>query len=94
MSRFPVRRFGILLMAASVTASGWAQGKPTSGGSTGGNTGGTTAPPTTGNNTPTRNIPTIQNPVQPEFNRPIFLSGKVVLDKGTALTQPIPVERV
>src|SRR6185369_1452722 len=88
--------FGKLLIVASlITASAWAQAKPPSGGTGGGgSTGGSTAPPTTGNNTPTRNIPTIQSPVQPDFNRPIFLSGKVVLDKGTALTQPIPVERV
>src|SRR5689334_2644890 len=98
MSRFPVRYLGTLIVAASlIPASAWAQGKPSGGGGgTGGegSTGGTTRPPTTGTTTPTRPMPTLPNPTQPEFNRPIFLSGKVVLDRGMAITQPIPVEPV
>lgn len=95
MSRFPMRCIGTLIVAASLLpASAWAQGKPGGGSTTGGSTGGSTRPPTTGTTTTTRPMPNIPNPTQPEFNRPIFLSGKVVLDRGMAITQPIPVERV
>lgn len=70
--------------------------RPTGGGT--GNTGsGTTAPPTTTTTTstptPRPSIPNINNP-NLEINRPIFLRGKVVMDQGMQITEPIPIQRV
>jgi tetratricopeptide (TPR) repeat protein len=68
----------------------WSQGKPTGGGGGGGGTG---APSRTGPSKPTiPSLPTM-NPI-PEMNRPIYLTGKVVLDRGSELPEPVPIQRV
>ncbi len=73
-----------------------AQAKPSGG--TGGTTGGgTTAPaPSTGSTGTTAPRPTIPNPTAPNFDimRPIFLRGKVVMDQGASITEPVPIQRV
>src|SRR5690349_5671617 len=82
-----------LMPVLAVTNVAFAQGRP------GGGAGATN--PGTPPNTP--NIPgTIpgqpQTPGQqlpyPEANRPIFLSGKVVMDDGTKPPEPVAIERV
>jgi len=51
-------------------------------------------PPTTTSNPPTRT--TIPNPSIPSLDnsRPIYLRGKVVLEQGMELTEPVPIQRV
>ena len=75
---------------------------PTGGGNGGGNGGGVTAPNPGGGNTtspfPGRTTPG-QNPNDrsqfPEMGpRPIFISGKVMMDDGTAPTEQVVIERV
>ena len=47
-------------------------------------------------NTPSRNIPsTNRSPNSTDaLNRPIFISGKVTLEGGGPLPEPVPIERV
>jgi tetratricopeptide (TPR) repeat protein len=97
MSTIRYRKFASILFVTSLlTVAGWSQAKPPSGG-TGGGGGGTTGGGTTSTTTtsvpPSRPPTSIPNPSQ-DFNRPIFLTGKVILDHGVAISQPIPVERV
>lgn len=86
--------FGLLFAASLSTSIGWSQAKPPSGGGggAGGNTG-TTRPPTITTSPTTRPAPNIPNPSM-DIYRPIYLSGKVILDRGGTVSQPIPVERV
>jgi tetratricopeptide (TPR) repeat protein len=84
----------LLISLVFVSAFGWSQARP--GGS--GNTG-TTAPPT---NSPSPSTPSTTRPSMPnpnsipglEVNRPIFLRGKVVLDQGGEISEPVPIQRV
>ena len=94
----------VLLIALFASAVVFAQAK--GGGSTGGNTGPATGP-NTGNNTNspinnTNNSPlnpnsiqnnTNQNPIPP-ITRPIFISGKVVLEDGTPPPTTVTILRV
>jgi Tfp pilus assembly protein PilF len=44
---------------------------------------------------PSRSAPSIRTPGSPDVNsRPIFVSGKVMLQGGGALPEPVPIERV
>ncbi|MGZ4896164.1 MAG: tetratricopeptide repeat protein [Candidatus Angelobacter sp.] len=44
---------------------------------------------------PSRNIPTTRTPGAPDSStRPLFISGKVMLQGGGALPEPVPIERV
>lgn len=59
-----------------------------------GPTGGPTGPGGIGRPTaPGTTIPSTRSPF-PEMNRPIFLSGKVVLSDGSKLSDPVLIERV
>lgn len=45
--------------------------------------------------TPSRSTPSIRTPGAPDVStKPFFVSGKVVLQGGGALTEPVPIERV
>ncbi len=92
--------FGIILSTHPAPCQRPGTGQPGSGGagtggaSTAGGTGTgagrtTTPPPTTTNPTNDRT----QNPFDLQ-NRPIFLSGKVVMDDGTPPPEPVVIERV
>ncbi|HEY7389205.1 MAG TPA: tetratricopeptide repeat protein [Bryobacteraceae bacterium] len=93
-----------LMPVLAVADLAFAQGRP--GGGAGATTPGTPAPNVPGNpgtRNPTPNIPgTIpgqpQTPGQqlpyPDMNRPIFLSGKVVMDDGSKPPEPVAIERV
>lgn len=85
-------RIVTLLLLAFCAVSAWAQAKPPSGGTGGGSTG--TPGPTSSTPTPPR--PNIPNtfPNTNEINRPIYLTGKVVLAQGEALGEPVPIQRV
>ena len=63
-----------------------------SGGQTGGNTGGNTGGTSRG--APTNPRPSTPPQRQPEDRRPVFLSGRVVLDDGTPPTERVSIERV
>ena len=44
---------------------------------------------------PTRNLPsTTRNPSTDSINRPLFIYGKVMLQGGGALPEPVPIERI
>src|SRR5712671_6481305 len=44
---------------------------------------------------PSRNIPATRTPSTPDtYARPIFVSGKVLLEGGGVLPEPVPIERV
>jgi tetratricopeptide (TPR) repeat protein len=81
---------------------GGSTGPTTGGGTTGGTPGGIGSPGGTGGTTgrPGQQLPTINDPRQqdqqrfPEMQRPIFLSGKVVMDDGTAPPEPVTIERI
>jgi Tfp pilus assembly protein PilF len=84
------------ILVCSIALPAFSQGHPggggggTRGGPGGGIPGGV---PTTGNNNVPGGIPTaIPNPT---FNRqPTFFSGKVVLDDGTELTEPVSIQTI
>ncbi len=93
--------------AAVLTLTGWAQQGGGGGGGQappgGGGAPGGTAPPTPSPSIPTpsttgrerQQIPQLgeQQPF-PEMRRPIFLSGKVILEDGTPPPEPVVIERV
>ncbi len=93
MGRSTVPSVILLLATILIQASGWTQTRPTGGGS------GTTAPPA---NTPTTSTPSPTRPTIPnpnnfptmDVNRPIYIRGKVVLDHGGQLSEPVPIQRV
>jgi len=94
MSQISVSRSVVVTLAFSLIPFSLLAQKPTGGGS--GTPTGTT---TTTTNTPTApttprpSIPTTTNSNM-DFNRPIFLRGKVVMDQGMQITEPIPIQRV
>src|SRR4051812_29659565 len=91
MHRNAILFVAVLLMAIS-SAIGWAQTAPPAP-SGGGNT---PTQPTTPS-VPTNPRPTVPNPnnfPSMEMNRPIYLRGKVVLDRGGELSEPVPIQRV
>jgi tetratricopeptide (TPR) repeat protein len=86
----------LLLFAALLFSqvASWAQARPSGGG-------GPTASPSA--NAPTSPSPgntrpnTIPNPTSspgPEASRPIYIRGKVVLDHGGEISEPVPIQRV
>ena len=82
---------GFVFAALSLQpAFGQARGGGTSTGNTGGS-GGTTTPPTTTRPTTTPSTTTTQPSTPPQ---PIFLTGQVLIDDGTAPTEPVVIERV
>src|SRR5262245_15330432 len=93
-----------LMPILSVTDLAFAQGRPGGGaGATNPGAPGPTVPGNPGTRPNSPNIPgTIpgqpQTPGQqlpyPDMNRPIFLSGKVVMDDGTKPPEPVAIERV
>jgi cytochrome c-type biogenesis protein CcmH/NrfG len=89
---------GLLLQPAFGQGRGGGQASPPAGsGSSGGGTSTTTGVP--GRST-TPTIPTIPNTntqpsqQQPQVNRPIFITGRVMLEDGTEPTEPVVIERV
>lgn len=86
-----VAAFGALL-AASAFGQSKGSGAPPAGST--GNAGSTTGSTGrgTGNNIPSNNNP--NNPTAPTITQPIFLSGKVMIDDGSALTEPATIVRV
>ncbi len=85
----------IVLFASLLQPYGWTQSRPSGGSTSGGtpSTGTSTAPATT-NAPPVRTIPQPNTFPSQDFSRPIFLRGKVVLDQGGELTEPVPIQRV
>jgi cytochrome c-type biogenesis protein CcmH/NrfG len=90
---------GLLMQPAFGQARGGGQAPPPAGGGSGG--GASTSIPSSGapgrSTTPT--IPSIPNPnqqpnQQPQINRPIFITGRVMLEDGTEPTEPVVIERV
>ena len=94
MSLPTVSRALVLTLAVSLLPLSL-QGQKTTGGtgSTGTGTTGTGSTTTTTTPTPRPSIPSTTSP-NIDFNRPIFLRGKVVLDQGMQITEPIPIQRV
>ncbi|HZE81307.1 MAG TPA: hypothetical protein VE604_10420, partial [Candidatus Polarisedimenticolia bacterium] len=44
---------------------------------------------------PSRNIPSTRTPGTPDSStKPLFISGKVMLEGGGSLPEPVPIERV
>lgn len=96
MRPFPrVPALSLLVVTIVFAPSGWSQTKPPSGGTGSGTTAPTNVPPTTTPPSTTRpgrtNIPNFPTS---EPSRPIFLRGKVILDQGMQVPQPIPIQRV
>lgn len=77
-------------------SSGGAGGGSAGGGATGGSVGGPVGGPVGGAPTPSRGIPTTPAPSQRtiEMPRPIFITGRVMLDDGTAPSDRVVIERV
>lgn len=95
MSPRVFRNIAACLAIAGTLAFG--QSKGTSGppaGSTGtaGNTGTGIGSTTRGNTTP--NLPGNTNPNSPTITTPIFLSGRVAIDDGSSLPEPVAIVRV
>ena len=92
MGRFKVSLLLVLFVSLLQTSS-WTQTRPPSG-----STGGTTTQPT--NNPAPSNAPSNPRPNNTtpsttlDANRPIYLRGKVVLDHGGQLSEPVPIQRV
>src|SRR6478672_5106215 len=92
-------RIVIVITALSMAMAAFGQrGGQNPGGSATNPPGAPTAP-TPGNNPPMTNpnprTPQPQQPQQPDMTqRPIFLSGKVMLDSGTPPPEPVVIERV
>jgi tetratricopeptide (TPR) repeat protein len=92
-----MRRFVVLpllmLLVTLFQANTWAQTRPPSGG-----TGtGTVTTPTPAPTTPTNTRPTIPNPnsyPNTEMTRPIYIRGKVILDHGGQISEPVPIQRI
>ncbi len=45
-------------------------------------------------NSSSRNVPSTRSTGTPDINRPLFISGKVMLQGGGILPEPVPIERV
>jgi Flp pilus assembly protein TadD len=96
------RRALLIGMAGALASLGlWAQQKggapatptaPTTGGTSRPTTGVGTSPNPSTNTNPNSNTP--QPNGQSQIQRPIFLSGHVVLNDGTPVTEPLVIERV
>jgi tetratricopeptide (TPR) repeat protein len=97
MRRFTVSQSLFLILLISLfPASGWSQVRPPAGG-TGTGTGSPTVNTPTTTTVPTNPRPTIPSPTYsptPDNTRPIYLRGKVLLDHGAELSQPVPIQRV
>ncbi len=83
LPRFVVAFFAASLLASMVCA----QTRPGSGA-----TGATTTTPTAVPTRPTTTAPT--NIPSPDISRPIYISGRVVLDQGNVVTEPVAIQRV
>jgi Tfp pilus assembly protein PilF len=55
---------------------------------------GRTTTPSPGRSTTSPQAPGVSQPQQPRFQQPIFLSGRVMLDDGARLPEPVLIERV
>src|SRR3954470_5936965 len=51
-------------------------------------------PPTSVPTNPRPNVPNPNNIPSMDMNRPIYIRGKVVLDHGGQLSEPVPIQRV
>jgi tetratricopeptide (TPR) repeat protein len=95
MRRFTVSPLLVVLLITMFQTSSLAQTRPPSGGA-----GGTGTPPVnnpTPTNAPNNPRPTVPNPnnfPSMDMNRPIYLRGKVILDQGGQISEPVPIQRV
>jgi tetratricopeptide (TPR) repeat protein len=80
-AKYPAAAFTLLLVGSYAFAQ--------TGGQTGGNTGGGTT-----RSAPTTTRPSTPQQRQPDERRPVFLSGRVVLDDGTPPPERVSIERV
>jgi tetratricopeptide (TPR) repeat protein len=89
--------FTVLGLSLAGTAFAQSRGSAPTTGSTGGSTGSTGAGATTGSlGRTTTSLPGTTSPTTSPSTlpRPIFLSGKVAIDDGTPLPEPVPILRV
>lgn len=96
-----MHRVSILLaFVMSVSVLCLSQSRPSGGGGGGTNTGGTTGNTTTTTTTtttspnPRPNIPNPNDFPSMDANRPIYLRGKVILDQGGEVAEPVAIQRV
>ena len=83
-----------ILLAASVVAQKGGGTGTTGGGTTGGTGGTTTTTPTTTRSTTTPNSTNTTTPSQQQPQRPIFISGQVVVEGGDVPPERAAIERV
>jgi tetratricopeptide (TPR) repeat protein len=90
------RSLFVVVLASLFAASGWSQVRPPSGSTGTGTTGNTpvTAPTTPVTTNPRPTVPNPNNFPTMEMNRPLYIRGKVMLDQGGEISEPVPIQRV
>lgn len=90
------RFLGAAALALLGTTSAAGQARPTNPGTGAGNTTTTPTTPTSPNPNTRTTLPSTQQPgmASPDMQRPMFLSGKVMLDDGTPPPDSVRIERV
>ncbi|BDC51613.1 hypothetical protein F183_A39280 [Bryobacterales bacterium F-183] len=100
MRKLFLKKFVLVPAAAAAALLAQQQAPPTTGGgggTTGGGGGGATTGPTSpnpGGSRGTSPFPTQQQQPMPQMPQTVFFSGKVVMEDGTAPTEPVTIEQV